>query len=98
MNESEAQALNLWLNRVATELDCPVEGIALDDLLAVARDVAHNQIRPGAPTSTFFIGYAMGMWEQALTDGGMAPRADDREAKLHKLSQQIQKLSTEPAL
>lgn len=98
MNEAEASTLDDWLTLVATELDCTTEGIILDDLLAVARDVAHNQIRPGAPTSTFYIGYALGLWEQTLMDAGEAPSAQARAEKLAKLCTLVQHLAAQPAV
>lgn len=96
MNEAEASALETWLTQVATELDCTTDGIVLDALLDVARDVAHNQIRPGAPTSTFYIGYALGLWEQTLIDAGQPPSAESRAEKLEKLSALVQDLAAHP--
>lgn len=86
--------LDAWLNRVATELGCSAEGIDLQDLLDVARDVAHNQIRPGAPTSTFYIGYALGLWEQRMIAAGVTPTSDQRGEQLHVFCREIQRLAT----
>ena len=92
---SETEELDKWLSLVAKELDCSAEGINTQALLDVARDVAHNQIRPGAPTSTFYVGYALGMWEQQKGAEGSPPTAEEKDAKLEELSQRIQKLALE---
>lgn len=87
---SEIPELDAWLDRVATTVGCPREGVDVQALLDVARDVAHNQVRPGAPTSTFFVGYALGLWEAQQS----APvTSEAREAKLRELSALIQHLA-----
>lgn len=90
---SETEVLDQWLNSVAEVLGCSTEGVNVQDLLDVARDVAHNQIRPGAPTSTFYVGYALGLWEKQLSSTGVTPTAEDKQAKLHELATQVQKLA-----
>lgn len=93
MTESIDPQLAAWLERVASELGVSAEAIPVADLLDVARDVAHGQVRPGAPTSTFFIGYAIGLWESQQLAAGSQPTLADRAAKVHELSLQIQKLA-----
>lgn len=92
---SESEKLEQWLSLVAQELGCFPEGINTQALLDVARDVAHNQIRPGAPTSTFYVGYALGIWEQQKSAEGSTPTAEEKHSKLLELSRRIQKLATE---
>ena len=53
--------LGLWLVEVAAALgvaapDDAVRGLVLD----LARDVAHNVARPGAPLTAFLLGVAVG--------------------------------------
>ncbi|GAA1119548.1 NTP transferase domain-containing protein [Citricoccus alkalitolerans] len=49
-----------WLDAVAGELGLPASVVLPGPLLDVARDVAHGVLRPGAPTSTYLIGVAVG--------------------------------------
>jgi hypothetical protein len=89
--------LNNWLEQVATELDVNVDGLDTSALLDVARDVAHHRIRPGAPTSTFVIGVALGAWQQQNLAVGTPPTAEERAQKLLELCAQVQALAvTEP--
>lgn len=93
MTDTTDPELSHWLTRVASTLGVSAEKIPVGDVLDVARDVAHGQLRPGAPTSTFFIGYAVGLWEEQQRSAGSAPTATERAAKVHELSIQIQKLA-----
>ena len=53
----EAMSNNAWLDEATTILDIePV--IDIDAVLALARDVAHNQERKNAPLTAFLLGYA----------------------------------------
>jgi hypothetical protein len=93
MTESPDAQLAAWLLRVAHELNLDSQAISTTDLLEVARDVAHNQVRPGAPTSTYLIGYAVGLWEQQLRSEGTAVTEHERAQKVHELSIRIQQLA-----
>lgn len=57
--------LDEWTAALARELGVPVDNdsnidiaIVLDTVLDVARDAAHNVVRPAAPITTFLVGYA----------------------------------------
>jgi hypothetical protein len=53
--------LDEWADTVAAELG--IDAPSPDELrlvLDVAREVAHNVLRPGAPVSTFLLGVAVG--------------------------------------
>lgn len=64
--------LDPWLHTVARELDLPPSVVLPGPLLDVARDVARGVIRPGAPTTTYLIGIAVG---RALSEAGSTPEA-----------------------
>lgn len=96
MNDTESEALVTWLSLVATELGCTTDGISTDPLLAVARAVAHNQLRPGAPTTTFYLGYALGIWEQARIDAGEPVGSEARTEKLTELCSLVHHLVEHP--
>ncbi|MDP9396293.1 MAG: DUF6457 domain-containing protein [Actinomycetota bacterium] len=52
--------LDEWMTQLARELGVPYDvGNAL--LLDVARDAAHQVVRPAAPLTTFLVGYAAGL-------------------------------------
>lgn len=90
---SQEVTLEEWLAQAASELGCSVEGIDAAPLLDVARDVAHHQIRPGAPTTTFLVGYALGLWEQHLCDTDAPPTLELKRAQLVKLCERAQRLA-----
>jgi hypothetical protein len=53
--------LDEWVTAAAAELDLgpvPVEEQRL--ILDLAREVAHNTVRPGAPVSAYLVGLAVG--------------------------------------
>ncbi|MEU4557370.1 DUF6457 domain-containing protein [Actinoplanes sp. NPDC023936] len=49
-----------WLAAVGAELGVRPEEIPTGELLDVARDVAHNVLRPGAPVTAYLMGLAVG--------------------------------------
>jgi len=50
-----------WIRHACAALELPAEVVEHDQLLLdVARDVAHNVMRPAAPLSTFLVGLAAG--------------------------------------
>lgn len=52
--------LDEWMTRLARELE--VDGdVDVRLLLDVARDAAHQVVRPAAPLTTFLVGYAAGL-------------------------------------
>jgi len=55
------EELAAWIRHVCTALELPAEVAEHDQLLLdVARDVAHNVLRPAAPLTTFLVGLAAG--------------------------------------
>jgi hypothetical protein len=68
-NDEGIPGLRPWLETVAEDLRLPASVVVPGPLLDVARDVAHGVIRPGAPTTTYLIGVAVGL-QLAKDDGG----------------------------
>ncbi|WP_305788638.1 DUF6457 domain-containing protein [Symbioplanes lichenis] len=52
--------LDEWLGAAAAELGLAPEDVRRDLILDVARDVAHNVVRPGAPVTAYLLGLAVG--------------------------------------
>ena len=86
--------LDQWLAHVAQTLGVSTQGVDNEELLSVAKEVAHNQIRPGAPTSTFYLGYALGLWEAHIRAEGHEPTPAQKTAQLKVLSENIRLLAT----
>ncbi|MEU4419183.1 DUF6457 domain-containing protein [Actinoplanes sp. NPDC024001] len=55
MNELDA-----WLAAAGAELGVSPDEVPSKELLDVARDVAHNVLRPGAPVTAYLMGLAVG--------------------------------------
>jgi hypothetical protein len=55
MNELDA-----WLAAAGAELGVSPADVPSRELLDVARDVAHNVLRPGAPVTAYLMGLAVG--------------------------------------
>ncbi|BAL93279.1 hypothetical protein AMIS_80590 [Actinoplanes missouriensis 431] len=49
-----------WLAAVGAELGVRPDEVPTGELLDVARDVAHNVLRPGAPVTAYLMGLAVG--------------------------------------
>lgn len=60
MTTSQIPGLMPWLREAAATLDLPENVILPTPLLDLASQVAHEVLRPGAPTSTFLVGVALG--------------------------------------
>lgn len=91
--EPEAQdagipGLGPWLHAVARDLDLPPSVVVPGPLLDVARDVARGIIRPGAPTTTYLIGIAVG---RVLADGRESPQ--EIAGLVDRLSARVQDLA-----
>jgi hypothetical protein len=52
--------LDEWLGAAAAELGLAPADVHRDLILDVARDVAHNVVRPGAPVTAYLLGLAVG--------------------------------------
>jgi hypothetical protein len=48
-----------WVAEVTAELGLDVTSVPVKQVLDVARDVAHNVLRPGAPVSAYLLGLAV---------------------------------------
>ncbi|MEV6342013.1 DUF6457 domain-containing protein [Actinoplanes sp. NPDC051851] len=55
MNELED-----WIAAAGAELGVPPEDVPVTAVLDMARDVAHNVLRPGAPVTAYLMGLAVG--------------------------------------
>lgn len=71
MNDAPV-SLQQWLDALDEHLGthCPVDEESITILLDLARDAAHEVVRPAAPLSTFLVGVAVGRGaslEQAAT-------------------------------
>ncbi|MFI6267391.1 DUF6457 domain-containing protein [Micromonospora zamorensis] len=49
-----------WVTAVCTELDLDPAGVPVPAVLDLARDVAHQVLRPGAPVTAYLLGLAVG--------------------------------------
>ncbi|SCG54884.1 DUF6457 domain-containing protein [Micromonospora humi] len=49
-----------WLTAACAELDLDASEVPVSAVLDVARDVAHQVLRPGAPVSAYLLGLAVG--------------------------------------
>ncbi|AGL21656.1 DUF6457 domain-containing protein [Actinoplanes sp. N902-109] len=52
--------LEEWLEAAAAELGLDAADVQQQMVLDVARDVAHNVVRPGAPVTAYLMGLAVG--------------------------------------
>lgn len=51
--------LDQWVAEVTAELGLEGARVPTKEVLDVARDVAHNVLRPGAPVSAYILGLAV---------------------------------------
>lgn len=58
----DPKSLRTWLDELASALgvDYAMDEDSLHILLDLARDAAHNVVRPSAPLTTFLVGLAVG--------------------------------------
>lgn len=52
--------LDDWVTAACAELDLESTQVPVSAVLDVARDVAHQVVRPGAPVSAYLLGLAVG--------------------------------------
>ena len=52
--------MDRWIAAAAAELDLDPAEVDVPVVLDLARDVAHNVLRPGAPVSAYLLGLAVG--------------------------------------
>ncbi|GAA4778990.1 DUF6457 domain-containing protein [Citricoccus nitrophenolicus] len=93
-HDQEIPGLRDWLDSVAEDLHLPSSVVVPGPLLDVARDVAHGILRPGAPTTTYLIGVAVG-----LQLAGEDWSGEDVAELVNRLSYRVQDLASdyEPA-
>lgn len=48
-----------WVTAVCTELDLDPAGVPVPAVLDLARDVAHQVLRPGAPVTAYLLGWRL---------------------------------------
>lgn len=56
---SSLSGLEQWVAEVTAELGLSGAQVPTTEVLDVARDVAHNVLRPGAPVSAYLLGLAV---------------------------------------
>jgi hypothetical protein len=54
------RALEPWVAAACTELGLRPDDVPVDLVLGVAKDVAHQVLRPGAPVTAYLLGVAVG--------------------------------------
>ena len=52
--------LHRWVSRLVEEVHIDPDAVDMEELLALAREVAHQVLRPAVPVTTFILGYALG--------------------------------------
>ncbi|GAB3950057.1 hypothetical protein GCM10027614_49880 [Micromonospora vulcania] len=52
--------LDDWVTAACVELDLDPSGVPVPAVLDLARDVAHQVLRPGAPVTAYLLGLAVG--------------------------------------
>jgi hypothetical protein len=52
--------LDAWVELVGKELGLEAADVPVKAVLDLARDVAHNVVRPGAPVTAYLMGLAVG--------------------------------------
>lgn len=57
---TEPTELQRWIAAAGAELGVPPADVPATVVLDVARDVAHNVLRPGAPLTAYLMGLAVG--------------------------------------
>lgn len=60
-DNNEIPGLLPWLKAAAEELDLPEETVVPGPALNMSKTVSHTVIRPGAPTTTYLMGVALGL-------------------------------------
>lgn len=76
--------LHDWLTALSAHLGVELASTVVAPVLDLARDAAHNVMRPAAPLSTFVAGYAAGLAASAEPAG-----ADERTLALIERARQL---------
>jgi hypothetical protein len=85
---ADDELLDAWIESLCAELGLPEEAAGLRAvLLDLARDAAHNVMRPAAPLTTFLVGLAAGRAAAAGADLSTAVTA--AAAKATTLTEQF---------
>jgi hypothetical protein len=59
-SEKRGMTLDEWVRAACAELDIPSSDAPVSLVLNLARDVAHNTVRPAAPVTAYLLGIAVG--------------------------------------
>ncbi|GAB3966145.1 DUF6457 domain-containing protein [Plantactinospora veratri] len=69
-------AMDRWVAAACAELDLDPTEVDVPRVLDLARDVAHNVLRPGAPVTAYLLGLAVGRGaDPAVAAAGLAALA-----------------------
>ncbi|GIG89000.1 DUF6457 domain-containing protein [Plantactinospora endophytica] len=69
--------MDRWLAAACAELRLDPAEVDVRQVLDLARDVAHNVLRPGAPVTAYLLGVAVGRGaDPAVAAAGLAALAD----------------------
>lgn len=98
MTENSLPQLQEWLNRVAEELQIPNDVVIPGPILAMTKDVAHGVIRPGAPTSSYLVGVALGLSMAEHADDGKASTTERLQDLTHRVSELVTTVRREAGL
>ena len=52
--------LHQWVSQLVEEVHIDPDAVDVEGLLDLAREVAHQVLRPAVPVTTFILGYALG--------------------------------------
>ncbi|MBE1486028.1 DUF6457 domain-containing protein [Plantactinospora soyae] len=70
--------MDRWLVAACAELDLDPAEVDVSQVLDLARDVAHNVLRPGAPVTAYLLGIAVGRGaDPAVAAAGLAGLAQN---------------------
>jgi hypothetical protein len=68
--------MDRWLVAACAQLDLEPAEVDVSQVLDLARDVAHNVLRPGAPVTAYLLGIAVGRGaDPAVAAAGLASLA-----------------------
>lgn len=92
--------LEPWVAQLAPQLGVDPEQVPLESILDMARDVAHEVVRPGAPVTAFMIGLALGQGRvESVAAANALVRAElerhSTEAATHSAGQSVDATPTD---
>ena len=69
-NTPSSSHVDDWIAELGPRLGINASEVPTHVILDIARDVAHGAVRPGAPVSTFMVGFALGLGQLATPEQG----------------------------